>query len=378
MAERVETGETGAVDLGMSVEELARRIGARIRPPGPDGGEGAGDAGGGVIERCARLDEAGPGDVAFLANPKYLPQLKTTRAAAVIAAPDVEGAGRTLLVADDPYFAFRNAVVALHGFREHSSVGAEGMSGGGPISPQAVVAPTAKIGEGTIVHPYAVVSDGAEVGSGCVLYPHTFIGPGAKLGDDCQIYASVTIYDGCVLGDRVTLHAGCVIGQDGFGYATHGGEHHKIPQVGNVVIEDDVEMGAGCAIDRATLGSTVIGKGTKLSDLIVIGHGARVGRHNLLVAQVGLAGSVETGDYVVMGGQVGVAGHLKIGDQAQVAATSSVMTDVPGGATYGGTPARPLTEAKRLHLHSLRLPDLVARIKKLERELERMKKEVGR
>ena len=340
--------------MGIPLRELSAEIGAELT-----GGDGADP----IIERCATLDEAGPADVAFLANQKYAGKLSTTRAAAIIVSPGVEAPGKRLLVAADPYFAFRNAVVALHGYRKHPRP-AEG-----DISPHAFIDPTARLGEGTIVHPLAVIAAGVTIGARCVIYPHTYIGPQATVGDDCLLYPHVVIYDHCVLGHRVTLHAGCVIGQDGFGYATHRGAHHKIPQSGNVVIGDDVEMGAGCAIDRATLGSTVIGAGTKFSDLIAIGHGAKVGRHNLLVAQVGLAGSVETGDYVVMGGQVGVAGHLRIGHMVQIAATSGVMTDIEDGQKYGGTPAMPLNEAKRIHLHSTRLPDLMARIKKLERRL---------
>jgi UDP-3-O-[3-hydroxymyristoyl] glucosamine N-acyltransferase len=344
----------------MTLRQLAETIGAKLQ--GGDGSDG--DR---VVSRCAPIDEAGPDDVSFLVNPKYADGLKTSRAAAVIVGAEVETNGRAVLVAPDAYYAFRNAVVALHGFRRHPAVNA------GPISPLAVVHPSAKIGAGTVVHPFAVVSEGAVVGSNCVLYPHTFIGPGVRIGDDCLLYPSVTVYDDCVIGNRVTLQAGCSIGQDGFGYATHKGAHHKIPQVGNVVIEDDVEMGAHCAIDRATVGSTVIGKGTKFSDLIAIGHGCHVGKHNLLVAQVGLAGSVDTGDYVVMGGQVGVAGHLKIGNMVRIAATAGVMHNLPDKGDYGGTPAQPLADAKRAVLYTQRLPDLFTRLKKLERELERMR-----
>ena len=343
----------------MLLSDLARVIGATLT------GEGVGgDLGSVEVTGCATLDDAGGGEVAFLANQKYAGRVSETGAAAVIVAPGVEAAGKRLLVADDPYFAFRNAVVALHGGRVHPAV-----EGEGGVSDLAWVDPSAEIGEGTVIHPFAVVMGGAVVGERCVLYPHTFVGPDARVGDDCQLFPGVVVYDRCVLGDRVTLHSGCVIGQDGFGYATHAGAHHKIPQTGNAVLEDDVEMGAGCTIDRAALGSTVIGAGTKFSDLIAIGHGAKLGKHNLMVAQSGIAGSTVTGDYVVMGGQVAVAGHLKIGNMVQIAATSGVMTDIPDGAKYGGTPAMPLNDAKRVHLHSTRLPDLVARIKKLERKL---------
>lgn len=346
----------------MTLAELAEHIGAELRSK-------SGDAGSIAVTRCARIDEAGDGDVTFIANQKYADQLSTTGASAVIVAADVESNGRTLLVADDPYYAFRNAVVALHGWREHPRFDEA------DVSDLAVVSPEAEIGEGTIVHPFAVVSARAKIGANCVVYPHVFIGPDVTIGDGCQLFPQVTVYDHSVIGNRVTLHAGTSIGQDGFGYATHQGAHHKIPQAGNVVIEDDVEMGSNCSIDRATLGATRIRKGTKFSDGVTIGHGADVGEHNLYVAMVGLAGSVTTGKYVVIGGQTGVAGHLKIGDMAQLAASSGVMTDVPDGGRYGGLPAGPLKETFRVHAHAQKLPDLAARVKKLERELAKLRKE---
>lgn len=348
--------------MSMTLAELAERIGAELRSDDTDAASVS-------VTRCARIDEAGDGDVTFVANTKYADQLATTGAAAVIVAPDAASNGRTVLVADDPYYAFRNAVVALHGFREHPRFDAS------DISDLAVVSPEAELGEGTIVHPFAVISDRVKIGSRCIIYPGVFIGPDATIGDDCQLFPHVTVYDHSVLGDRVTLHAGTSIGQDGFGYATHQGAHHKIPQAGNAVIEDDVEMGANCCIDRATLGSTRIRKGSKFSDAVTIGHGTDVGEHNLFVAMVGLAGSVTTGKYVVIGGQTGVAGHLKIGNMAQLAASSGVMTDVPDGERYGGLPAGPLKDTFRVHAHAQKLPDLAARVKKLERELAKLRSE---
>lgn len=345
--------------MELTLQELAQTIGAELRcAPGDDPQR--------TISGCARLEDAGPQQVAFLANPRYVNQLETTDAAAVIVAPEVDCPGKTTLIARDPYFAFRNAMLKLHGFREHP------LPGGEPISPMAVIDPSARIGANAIIHPFAVISADVVIGDHCVIYPHTFIGPGVRIGHDCILYAHVIIYEDCVLGDRVALHSGTVIGQDGFGYATRQGRHHKVPQTGNVVIEDDVEMGANCSVDRATLGATVIAAGTKFSDAVTIGHGCHVGQHNLFVGQVGLAGSVNTGDYVAMGGQVGVAGHLSIGDQVQIAATSGVMNDIPEGETWGGAPAMPLNQAKRIHLHTIRLPDLVARVKKLERLIEKL------
>lgn len=348
--------------MPITLTDLAQQIGATVRG---DGGH--------LVSRCAGLEDAGPEDVSFLSNRKYVKLLATSKAGAVIvAAADADQAGgRTLLVADDPYFAFREAVVALHGYRQHPAPG---------ISPLAYIDPTAEVGELCTIRPFAYIAPRARIGKRCVIYPHGYVGKDAVIGDDTVLYPGVTVYDKCVLGRRVTLHAGCVIGQDGFGYATHkdaNGEvvHHKIPQAGNVVLEDDVEMGAGCTIDRATVGSTRIGRGTKFSDLIAIGHGTQVGRHNLFVAQVGLAGSTQTGDYVVMGGQVGVAGHLKIGPMAKLAAQSGVMSDLDGGEEYGGSPAIRLGEAKRQVLAAMRLPEMQQEFRKLQKKVAELEEE---
>jgi UDP-3-O-[3-hydroxymyristoyl] glucosamine N-acyltransferase len=317
--------------------ELARAISAELV-----GGDPSTD-----ITSCATLEEARSGQVSFLANPKYIAQLQTTSASAVCVSLDAKSDRVALLKTKDPYYAFTQALVILHGHRRHPF---------GGIHPQAYVDPTATIGEDTTV------------------YPHVFIGPRVKIGRDCIIYPNVTIYDDSIIGDRVTLHAGTSVGEDGFGYATHArpGEapaHHKIPQIGNVIIEDDVELGANCSIDRATLGSTVIGKGTKFSNNVVIGHGTKIGPHNLYVAQVGVAGSVKTGAYVVMGGQVGIAGHLNIGDGVQIAGQSGAVADLESKTNYLGTPALPIAHARRVWMIYSDLPNLVQRVKALEKRL---------
>lgn len=322
-----------------------------------------------VLTGYNTLEAAGPTEVSFLANVKYLEAAKSTNAGAVVCSAKhaAELEGQTMLVHDDPYFAWRNVMVEMIGFREQPVAG---------VSEQAVIAPTASVASSASIGAFCTIAAGATVGENTVLYPGCYVGPNAKIGCDCILYANVAVYDQCVLGDRVTLHAGCVIGQDGFGYATHAGAHHKIPQAGNAVIEDDVEMGACCSVDRATVGSTVIGQGTKFSNSVTIGHGSKVGKHNLFVAQVGLAGSVTTGDYVVMGGQVGVAGHLKIGNMVRVAATSSIMKDVPDGCEVGGSPAILLSDAKRVILSQMKLPDAMAELKKLKRQVAALEKKL--
>ncbi len=297
------------------------------------------------VTRLASLDEATAGAVSFLSNAKYASQLATTKASAVIVGPKQSVDRVALLKAKDPYFAFRQAVVALHGFRRH------------PFS-------------GT--HPQAVIDPSATVGENCIIYPGVYLGPRVVVGDDCILYPNVCIYDDCRVGNRVIVHSGAAIGGDGYGYAFHDGEHHKIPQVGNVVLEDDVEIGANCVIARGALGPTVIARGAKLDALVMIGHGVRVGEHSLLVAQVGIAGSTVLGHHVTMAGQVGIAGHLKIGDGVTVGAKSGVMNDIDPGQIVMGAPALPDKQAKRILLAQLQLPDILDRLRKLERQVEQM------
>jgi UDP-3-O-[3-hydroxymyristoyl] glucosamine N-acyltransferase len=323
------------------------------------------------VRACAPIETAAPGEITFLANAKYARFLPTTRASAVIVDGRLE-CPSTLprLVVADPYFAFRNAMIELHGFREHPRP-MEGDSSG--VSPRAAVHPAARIGDGAIIHPHAVVEREAVVGPRCILYPGAYVGPGAVLGEACVLYPHAVVYDHCVLGDRVTLHANCVVGHDGFGYATHAGAHHKIPQTGIVVIEDDVELGAGCAVERAAMGQTRIGRGTKFADLISIGHGTTIGRHCLFVSLVGVSGSVDVGDYVVLGGQAGVAGHLRIGTGVQAMARTAIAQDVPAGLKVGGAPAIPYDQAKRNALAGIELYELMKRVRQLERELAELK-----
>ena len=319
----------------MTVEELAREIGAEVVGDGSQ-----------QVTSASTLEEAEAGQVSFLANAKYARQLETTGATAVVVAPSVVPAKHiTLLKSADPYYAFMKAIVKLHGHRKHPHEG---------------------------VHKAAHVDKTASIGEGTVVYPGAYIGPRVKVGRDCVIYPNVTIYEDCVLSDRVIVHAGSSIGSDGYGYATHKGVHHKIPQIGNVIIEDDVEIGACCSIERAALGSTVIGTGTKIDQLVVVGHGVKVGAHCLLVAQTGIAGSVTLGHHVTLAGQTGVAGHLKIGNQVTVGAQSGIISDIDDQQALMGSPAMPVSHARRVYMLFTQLPDIVERIKTLEQQMEEL------
>jgi UDP-3-O-[3-hydroxymyristoyl] glucosamine N-acyltransferase len=320
----------GAI-VAMTLAELAKEIGAEIT------GDGAAP-----ISAAATLEEAGPTQISFLSNPRYEKLLQTTRAGAVIVAANVVCDRLNLLKTSDPYLAFARAVIALHGHRVHPHGG---------------------------VHPRALVDETAIVGEGSVVYPGAFVGPRARIGRDCILYPNAVIYDDCVLGDRVIIHAGACIGSDGYGYATSKGVHHKIPQAGNVVIEDDVEIGANAVIARATLGSTVIGRGTKIDSLVSIAHGVKIGEYGLIVSLVGIAGSTTIGHHAILGGQVGIAGHLEIGNYVTAAGQSGITNDVPDKSVLQGSPAMPISQSRRVHVIFRNLPELVDRVRKLEHDL---------
>jgi UDP-3-O-[3-hydroxymyristoyl] glucosamine N-acyltransferase len=240
---------------------------------------------------------------------------------------------------DDPYFAFARIMVRWFSNRP--------MPKG--ISPKAVISSSAKLGQNVVLGHFAIIGDEVVIGNNVTIFQGVSVEAGSIIGDDCIIYPNVTIYDGTRIGHRCIIHSGVVIGSDGYGFALHEGKHHKIPQIGIVRIEDDVEIGAGTTIDRAALGETVIGEGTKIDNLVQIGHNVKVGKHCLLVSQVGIAGSTELGDYVAVAGQSGFSGHLKIGNRVQVAAKSAVLADVPDDTKVMGSPAVPFTEFARRH-----------------------------
>jgi UDP-3-O-[3-hydroxymyristoyl] glucosamine N-acyltransferase len=316
-----------------------------------------------IIKSASTLGRAGEGDISFLTNRKYERQLRTTKASAVIVGKETTSAPVPLLIADDPYFAFMQIMVLLHGHRKHKKVG---------ISPQASISDSAKIGADCHIHDFVTISDEAKVGDGCVIYPCVYIGAGVQIGNDSIIYPNVTIYNGCKIGNRVIINANSTIGEDGFGYASHNGVHHKIPQIGGVIIEDDVEIGACCGIERGTLGDTLIGEGSKLGDLITIGHGTKIGPHCLLVAQVGIAGSTTLGHHCVVGGQVGIVGHINIGNNVTIAAQAGVINDVPDGQTVLGAPAIEANQGRRAYGMIQYLPEMRQNIRNLQTQIEQL------
>ena len=315
------------------------------------------------ISSASTLGRAGQGDISFLANDKYEKQLQTTKASAVIVGRETVAASVPLLIAEDPYYAFMQIMVLLHGHRKHKKVG---------ISPHASISDSAKIGADCHIYDFVTIADKTSIGDGCIIYPGAYIGEGVHIGNDSIIYANVTIYDGCRIGNRVIINANSTIGEDGFGYASHKGIHHKIPQIGIVVIEDDVEIGTCCGIERGTLGATVIGQGSKLGDLIAVGHGTKIGAHCLLVAQVGIAGSTTLGHHCIVGGQGGIVGHINIGNNVTIAAQAGVINNVPDGKMVIGSPAIDANKAKRAYSLIEHLPLMRQNIRRLQDQIEQL------
>lgn len=315
------------------------------------------------IRSAATLAMAQPGQISFLVNRKYRRQLQTTQASAVIVAREIADAPVALLVAQDPYYAFMQVMVLLHGHRRHKETG---------ISPRASISGSARVGPGCHIHNFVTIADDAEIGHRCIIYPCAYIGEDVRIGDDCIVYPSVTIHERCTLGDRVIIGAGSTIGDDGFGYATHKGVHHKIPHVGRVVIEDDVEIGCGCGVERGTLEDTVIGQGSKLGDMVAIGHGTKIGHHCLLVAQVGIAGSATIGHHCVIGGQTGIVGHITIGNNVTIGAQAGVINDIPDGRTVLGAPAIDADQARRAYSMLQHLPQMRQDIRRLQSRLRKL------
>lgn len=314
------------------------------------------------IESVATLEDACPGQISFLSNPKYEKLLESTRASAVVLRPGVAAPPDLgQIQVSDPYAATTAIIVAIHGYRRHRRRPADGQ--------RSMIDPTAVIGPGASIYPGVTIDEHAVVGEGAVLYPGVYIGPRCRIGRNVTLFPNVVIYEDTIIGDRVTIHAGSVIAEDGLGYAPVDGRWVKIPQIGIVEIGDDVEIGANCTIDRATLGRTRIGAGTKFSNLIAIGHGTTVGSHCLFVAQVGLAGSVAVGEHVTIAGQAGVVGHIRIGDNATVGAKAGVTNNVAAGETVLGQPAIPISDMKRQVAHVSRLPELRQQVRQLEKRL---------
>jgi len=338
-----------ASGLRVTVAHIAELLGGTVR------GDGAT-----IITGISSLTEAQPGDISFLANPKYAPFLAETRASAVLVAAPQAADQLVQIVVTNPDHAFARLVATYGPQSAKMPVG---------VHPMAVIGEDVYLGADVTVGPYAVIADGARIGERTVIYPHVYIGASARVGGDCLLYPHVSVRERCSLGDRVILHSGVVIGSDGFGYATVEGVHQKIPQVGIVVIEDDVEIGANTTIDRARFDKTRIGKGTKIDNLVQIAHNVETGRHCLIVSQTGIAGSTKLGNHVTLAGRSAIGGHLTIGDQAIVTALAGVSKHVPPKAVVRGYPAQEIKSAQAQEVAVRRLPQTQATVKALTAQI---------
>lgn len=333
--------------MPFSITEIARHL----------GGEVVGDSSI-VLRNFAPADRAQPGDLTFAENEVFFARAEQSAASAIIVDAPVNSR-KTLIRVPSARIAFAKVLPLF--FPEPTYTPG--------VHPTAVVASTAKVDASAHIGPHCVVSEGASIGPRSVLLAHVFVGPECVVGEDTMLFPHVTLYARSILGKRVRIHAGTVIGADGFGYVQDGGIHRKVPQIGHVIIHDDVELGANVTVDRGALGPTVIGRGTKIDNLVQIAHNVNIGEHCIVVSQAGISGSTRLGDYVVIAGQVGLAGHLKIGNRVTVAAQSGVMHNIPDGEKWFGYPAQPDRQMKRQMIAAQQLPELVRRVAELEKRL---------
>ncbi len=315
------------------------------------------------ITGVAGIREAREGELTFLANPRYEPYLECTNASAIIVAENHKNTQKPLIQNPNPYLAFLKAVRFFQGDAERP---APGVHPSAVLGPEVLVDPTASIG------PHVVLERGAVVGPNAIIHAGCYVGARASIGADSLLYPNVTVRESCELGARVIVHSGSVVGSDGFGFVRDGEVYRKLPQVGNVVVEDDVELGACVTIDRATTGTTRIGAGSKIDNLVQIAHNVQVGRNCIIVAQVGISGSTTLGDDVVLAGQVGIVGHIEIGSGAMIGAKSGVSKSVKPGERLFGYPALPVGQAKRIEASLRHLPELIQTVRRLRRRVEEL------
>jgi len=336
-----------------SLESLAREVGGKVIGDGSV-----------VISGLAGIEGAQQGDITFASNERFFPLLKETTASAAIVPQEIADVSLPLLIVKNPLLAAAK-ILTLFTRRPCAA---------GGISTLAWVSPSAKVSKDATIHPFATIGDEAEIGPRAIIHPFVSIGPQTAIGEDCVIYPNVTIYSGCILGKRVIVHAGTVIGADGFGFVKDGEANVKIPQVGIVEIEDDVEIGANCCIDRAAFGKTLIKKGVKFDNLVQVGHNVQIGEHSIIVAQVGISGSTKLGKNVTLAGQVGLVDHIEIGDNVMIGAQSGVAKDVPANQIVLGTPHLPYRKFLRVAAVWSRLPELKKELALVRKRLEALEK----
>jgi len=319
------------------------------------------------ISGVASIEDAREGEITFVANPKYLPSLAETQASAVIVSPEVTSGKKPLLCVKNPYLAFAK-ILTLFTHKPYQPKG---------VDPRACVSPTARLGKDLTIYPFVYVEDRCSIGDRVTLHPGVVVGEGSSIGEDSILHSNVSLYPGMVIGKRVVLHSGVVVGSDGFGYAKEGRKNLKIPQVGKVEIEDDVEIGSNTTIDRGALGNTVIRRGVKIDNLVQVAHNVVIGEDSIVVAQVGISGSTKIGSNVTLAGQVGMAGHITIGDNAMVGAQSGVAHDIPANQVVTGSPAIPHREWLRMVMTLPKVPEMRKATLEIERRLTKIEETIA-
>ena len=320
------------------------------------------------ITGLAKIQEASSGQLTFLANPKYAKFLETTQASAVLIGLDQEEPALAQIKVKDPYLAFLEVLALFYPAAEPNFTG---------IHPLAVVAESAMLGKNIRIAPNVYIGEKVQIGDNTIIYPNTVILDNVLIGSDCRLYSRVSVRERCRIGNRVIIHDGVVIGSDGFGFAPEGEKYKKIPQMGIVRIEDDVEIGSNSTIDRATLGETLIGAGCKLDNLVQIAHNVEIKENTVIAAQTGVSGSTKIGTHVTLAGQVGIVGHVEIGDNVIVAAQSGVSKNIPAGEVWFGYPASALTKQKRIEASLRRLPDMNKKVQSLEKKINELEKKLN-
>ena len=320
-----------------------------------------------TVSTFAKIEEGTKGALSFMANPKYEHYVYTTDSSIVIVNRSWEPklpVKATLIKVDDAYGSFAKLLELYASYKPQKS----------GIHPTAVVADSATVGDGCYIGAYVVIDEGAKVGDGVKLYPHTYIGDGAVVGSKSTLYSGVKVYEGCKIGDRCILHSGAVIGSDGFGFAPNAkGEYDKIPQIGIVILEDDVEIGANTTIDRATMGATIVSKGTKIDNLVQIGHNVVIGANTVMAGQSAVAGSAKVGKNCMIGGQAGVVGHITVGDRSIIGSSSGVTSSIPEGSQIMGSFGIDAAKFRRVNAVYRNLPELQRSVRELKKEVEELK-----
>lgn len=324
-----------------------------------------------TIHTFAKIEEGIPGAISFLSNPKYTPYIYNTQSSIVLVNKDFvpeQEIKSTLIKVENAYDSLAK-LLTLYEQSKPKKIGIDSL---------AYIAPTAKIGKNVYIAPFAYVGDYAEVGDNTAIYPHATISEHVKIGSDCTIYANVSIYHDCRIGNNCILHSGCVIGADGFGFAPTAEGYEKIPQIGIVILEDNVEIGANTCVDRATMGATIIHKGVKLDNLVQLAHNVEVGNNTVMASQVGVAGSAKIGEWCMFGGQVGVAGHIKVGNKVTVGAQTGIAGSIKSDNIIQGSPAIDAKNFARSSVVFKKLPDMYAALNNLQKEVEELKKQLNK